>query len=38
MSEEDLVPLSTKINPLDVQVGGDHYKDCAIQPLSLIHI
>ena len=37
MSEEDLVPLSTKINPLDIQVGGDHYKDCAIQPTVYSH-
>ena len=37
MSEENLVPSSTKINPLDVQVGGDHYKDCAIQPTVYSH-
>lgn len=24
-------------NPLDVQVGGGHYKDCAIQPVQYIH-
>jgi hypothetical protein len=24
------------INPLDIQVGGDHYKDCAIQPVQYI--
>ena len=23
-------------NPLDVQVGGSHYKDCAIQPIEFI--
>ena len=32
MSEENLVPSSTKINPLDTQIGGDHYKDCAKHP------
>ena len=37
MSEEDLVPLSTKINPFNVQVGGDHYKDCVIQPTVYSH-
>ena len=37
MSEEDLVPLSTNINPFNVQVGGDHYKDCAIQPTVYSH-
>ena len=29
MSEENLRPSS---NPFDIQVGGDHYKDCVIQP------
>ena len=24
-------------NALDVQVGGSHYKDCAIQPIEYIH-
>jgi hypothetical protein len=24
-------------NPLEQQVGGDHYKDCAIQPVEYIH-
>lgn len=24
-------------NPLDVQVGGDHYKDFVIQPVEYIH-
>ena len=28
----DMVP-----NALDVQVGGTHYKDCAIQPIEYIH-
>ena len=28
----DMVP-----NALDVQVGGSHYKDCAIQPIEYIH-
>ena len=37
MSEEDLALSSTKINPLDIQVGGDHYKDCAIQPTVYSH-
>lgn len=23
-------------NPLDTQVGGSHYKDCAIQPVAFI--
>lgn len=25
------------INPLDVQVGGDHYKKFTIQPIEYIH-
>ena len=29
MSEENSNPYSS---PLDKQVGGDHYKDCIIQP------
>ena len=29
MSEENSNPYSS---PLDKQVGGDHYKDCVIQP------
>ena len=37
MSEEDLALSSTKINPLDIQVGGDHYKVCAIQPTVYSH-
>jgi hypothetical protein len=24
-------------NPLEQQVGGDHYKGCAIQPVEYIH-
>lgn len=24
-------------NPLDVQVGGQHYKDCKIQPVEFMH-
>lgn len=24
-------------NALDIQVGGQHYKDCAIQPVEYIH-
>lgn len=24
-------------NPLNVQVGGSHYKDCKIQPVEYIH-
>ncbi len=26
-----------KKNPLDVQVGGDHYKNMAIQPIEFTH-
>jgi len=33
MSEENLVPLSTNEDPFNEQVGGDHYKDCIIQPI-----
>ena len=33
MSEEDLVPLSTSEDPFNEQIGGDHYKDCIIQPI-----
>lgn len=25
-------------NPLDKQVDGSHYKDCAIQPIEFIHL
>ena len=37
MLEENLAHLSTKDNPLDTQVGGDHYKGCGIQPVEYIH-
>ena len=30
-------PLSMQTNPLDVQVGGGHYKDLKIQPIEYIH-
>lgn len=26
-----------QVNPLDVQVGGGHYKDLKIQPIEYIH-
>lgn len=26
-----------KVNPLDVQVAGNHYKELAIQPVEYIH-
>jgi hypothetical protein len=26
-----------KTNPLDIQIGGDHYKNFAIQPIEYIH-
>ena len=29
--------ISTMGNPLDVQTGGSHYKDTAIQPIEYIH-
>tara|TARA_R110000782_G_scaffold64365_1_gene131290 strand:+ start:74 stop:310 length:237 start_codon:yes stop_codon:yes gene_type:complete len=34
MSEESSKPYS---KPLDKQVGGNHYKDCGIQPVQYIH-
>ena len=34
--ESDL-PIGMVPNALDVQVGGSHYKDCAIQPIEYIH-
>jgi len=37
MLEENLAHLSTKDNPLDTQVGGNHYKGCGIQPVEYIH-
>ena len=37
MSEENLAHLSTKENPLDTQIGCNHYKGCGIQPVEYIH-
>ena len=34
MSEESSKPCS---KPLDKQVGGNHYKNCGIQPVQYIH-
>tara|TARA_R110002020_G_C15770443_1_gene728101 strand:- start:50 stop:346 length:297 start_codon:yes stop_codon:yes gene_type:complete len=34
MSEKDFKVYS---NPLDTQIGGDHYKECGIQPVEYIH-
>jgi len=34
MSEENFNPSS---NPLDEQVGGEHYKNCGIQPVEYIY-
>jgi len=34
MSEGSSKPCS---KPLDSQVGGNHYKDCSIQPVQYIH-
>lgn len=31
------LPIGMVPNALDVQVGGSHYKDCAIQPIEYIH-
>ena len=31
------MPIGMVPNALDVQVGGTHYKDCAIQPIEYIH-
>ena len=31
------LPIGMVPNALDVQVGGTHYKDCAIQPIEYIH-
>ena len=31
------LPIGMVPNALDVQVGGTHYKDCAIQPIAYIH-
>jgi hypothetical protein len=27
----------SELNPLNLQVGGEHYKDMAIQPVEFIH-
>ena len=32
------LPIDMVPNALDVQVGGTHYKDCAIQPIEYIHV
>ena len=32
------LPIGMVPNALDVQVGGTHYKDCAIQPIEYIHV
>jgi len=29
--------MTTATNPLDIQIGGDHYKGFAIQPIEYIH-
>ena len=29
--------FSEKSNPLEIQVGGSHYKDLKIQPIEFIH-
>uniref|UniRef100_A0A6M3JEY3 Putative structural protein n=1 Tax=viral metagenome TaxID=1070528 RepID=A0A6M3JEY3_9ZZZZ len=29
--------MKEKINPLNIQVGGDHYKNLSIQPAAFIH-
>jgi len=29
--------IDEKVNPLDVQVGGGHYKDMVIQPIEFFH-
>jgi hypothetical protein len=33
---EPITPTETP-SPLSVQIGGDHYKDMAIQPVEFIH-
>ena len=37
--QEPYMPTNTQAqaNPLDVQVGGSHYKDLRIQPVEYIH-
>lgn len=40
MNDEETVyvtPRKSAQSPLDVQVGGSHYKDFAIQPVEFIH-
>ena len=37
MSEENWVTSFSKLNPFEVQIGGDHYKDCIIQPTVYSH-
>lgn len=40
MNDEETVyvtPSTSAKSPLDVQVGGSHYKDFAIQPVEFIH-
>lgn len=32
-----ITPVKTQSSALDQQVGGNHYKDCAIQPVEFIH-
>lgn len=32
-TQEEKNAIAAMFNPLDVQVGGNHYKDMAIQPL-----
>lgn len=36
---EPYMPVNTpsRANPLDIQVGGDHYKTLKIQPVEFIH-
>lgn len=29
--------MEKNINPLEIQIGGDHYKDVKIQPIEYIH-
>jgi Protein of unknwon function (DUF3310) len=34
---EDAAPSRAEESPLDTQIGGDHYKEMAIQPVEYIH-
>lgn len=34
---EKATNVAKEATPLDVQVGGSHYKDCAIQPAEFVH-